>query len=495
MLTDFVPASVRSRIAEAGIGAQEAHSDGVALFADISGFSALSESLLASSGDPEEISKVLNSCFRILSNAVTDHAGEIVGLAGDGLMGVWRAEEADVVSSALRSSMEAAQQAMIGLDGLEVIPNHPVRLRIGIGIGNLWEPIVGGGGRRWHHVTAGEAARQATAAQTMAKIGEIVISPDAQQLLTRSLPTTPIEDGEGFTVSAPSPLKPPSADGSNDELDRFVPEVIAQSHGRGMDKWIGEIRRVTIGFAHLSVEDSLADLQAAITTAEQIISEHRGEIVKIVFDDKGLSLLIVWGGHQRSDDANAARALVACQQLVDDLHRCRVGLATGESFLGVLGTSDHQEYTALGNTVNRAARIMQAAEQEVLCDGVTRGAARQEMTFMARGVTPMKGHRRTRLSVPSADTPTGAPGGGAHDRPRSRTPHDRAGPPRPHPRQHGLHHGGRGRGGNRKVATGPSGDGVLQHRQHANAHRARQPIRSIQPVRSVATRHASAFRP
>jgi class 3 adenylate cyclase len=65
-----------------------------ALFADISGFTALTERL-AGTGPAgiEELTELLNGCFGRLVLLVVDHGGDVVKFAGDALLALWPADE------------------------------------------------------------------------------------------------------------------------------------------------------------------------------------------------------------------------------------------------------------------------------------------------------------------------------------------------------------------------------------------------------------------
>ena len=64
------------------------------LFADISGFTALTERLARTGpGGVEELTELLNGCFGQLVQLVIDHGGDVVKFAGDALLALWPADE------------------------------------------------------------------------------------------------------------------------------------------------------------------------------------------------------------------------------------------------------------------------------------------------------------------------------------------------------------------------------------------------------------------
>ena len=96
ILASYAPALVTRRLAvdPKPISAPTLeHFNAVALFADISGFTPLTERL--SQGGPqgvEELSRVLNTYFGQLIDLITAHGGDIVKFAGDALLALWPVE-------------------------------------------------------------------------------------------------------------------------------------------------------------------------------------------------------------------------------------------------------------------------------------------------------------------------------------------------------------------------------------------------------------------
>ena len=64
-----------------------------ALFADISGFTSLTEKLAARGPQGvETLSRILNEYFGRLTGQITQHGGDIVNFAGDSLLAIWKIE-------------------------------------------------------------------------------------------------------------------------------------------------------------------------------------------------------------------------------------------------------------------------------------------------------------------------------------------------------------------------------------------------------------------
>lgn len=89
-----------------------------------------------------------------------------------------------------------------------------------------------------------------------------------------------------------------------------------------------------------------------------------GSLNKLVMDDKGSTLICIWGLCPFSHEDDAARAILTAINIRRELLKientwCNVGISTGEVFSGVVGTSgSRKEFSVLGDYVNLAARIM-----------------------------------------------------------------------------------------------------------------------------------------
>ena len=91
-------------------------------------------------------------------------------------------------------------------------------------------------------------------------------------------------------------------------------------------------------------------------------------------DDKGSTLICLWGLSPFSHEDDAARAVLTGFNIIKKLNKinawCNIGISSGECFSGVVGTTgSRKEFSVLGDVVNLAARIMgsQKNEKNVMC--------------------------------------------------------------------------------------------------------------------------------
>ena len=81
-------------------------------------------------------------------------------------------------------------------------------------------------------------------------------------------------------------------------------------------------------------------------------------------DDKGSTMVILWGLSPMAHSDDAARAIntaFGMRRELTRLHKtdCNIGISSGEMFSGVVGTSGgRKEFSVLGDVVNLSARVM-----------------------------------------------------------------------------------------------------------------------------------------
>ena len=160
-----------------------------ALFADVRGFTTLSES-----SSPEIIVNLLNRYFTLVSEIIFRHGGTLDKYIGDGLMALFGApyaSERDAVK-AVRAAVDM-QRALIEfnkeLDELG-LPN----IAIGIGI-NTGAAIVGyiGSETRLDYTAIGDTVNTAARLESNSKPGQIIVSETTMQALDESFNLKPLD--------------------------------------------------------------------------------------------------------------------------------------------------------------------------------------------------------------------------------------------------------------------------------------------------------------
>jgi adenylate cyclase len=135
----YVPAEVAEQIIQAGQLAPQQR-EATILFADIEGFTRMSESL-----PPTQVIKLLNSFFGAAATVISENGGVVVNYIGDALIAAFNAP-VPVDRHAARA-LDAAR-ALLSLVSEREFEGHRIRLRIGVATGTVAAGTVGGGDRQ-----------------------------------------------------------------------------------------------------------------------------------------------------------------------------------------------------------------------------------------------------------------------------------------------------------------------------------------------------------
>src|SRR5207249_3758804 len=187
-------------------------------------------------------------------------------------------------------------------------------------------------------------------------------------------------------------------------LRPYVPRSVQARLDAGQSHWLAEFRRMTSLFIKLdTVEggapDALEQLQRAIVTVQTAVYRYGGSINQLVVDDKGTVFVCGWGLALHAHGDDQARAVRAACDVREGLQSAGVnasfGVATGTVFAGLLGNYRRCMYALIGDVVNVAARLMQAAGVgEVLCDLASFEAANSRVAFETLPALTVKGRER-----------------------------------------------------------------------------------------------------
>lgn len=364
----------------AALGADAEVFRAVALFADISGFSALTTMLSARGpGGAEELSIILNDRFGRLVDLVYLHGGEVLAFAGDAAVAYWSVGgDAPRVARQATQCGHAIRDAVQGTAGPGGIP---IRLRVGIGAGQVLCALVGGVDGRWHSLMGGDAWTEMLQALAAARPGEVILAPSVQRLVGA------VDTGDTLDVSREADVE---ATPAADALRAGVPRSVQKRVDAGQQGWLAEFLTVTTAFVHVpglcyDSEVRLAELQRVASTMQAAVHRFGGSVNDLLVDDKGTVLIAVWGVPLHTYEDNGGRATLAALAIRDDLRALdigpAIGITTGRAFAGPVGNARRMRYGLFGETVILAARLMQAAEDRILCDTATRAGAHKRVRF------------------------------------------------------------------------------------------------------------------
>lgn len=168
-------------------------------------------------------------------------------------------------------------------------------------------------------------------------------------------------------------------------FSRFVnPHVVHELVAHGGLSRAGESRQITILFSDIRGFTTLSEkrtpqqvvelLNRYFTLQVEVVFRHGGSLDKFIGD----CIMAFWGA-PLDDPDHARHAVEAALEMADVLQRFKkelgeedadfdvgIGIHTGPAVVGLIGSDQRREYTAIGDTVNLGSRI----------EGLTKGVSR-----------------------------------------------------------------------------------------------------------------------
>jgi len=414
--------------------------NGSGIFADISGFTPLTENLTQTLGPRkgvEELSRQLNAVYGALIDQVESYGGSVISFAGDSIIG-WFDEAATGSSAALRAvtCAQGMQTAMLDFQELS--------LKIAITTGSARRLIAGDPNIQLMDTLAGKTIARLATAERMARKGEIILDDATCEVIGDSAAIREqridASTSEKFSLlgSLGNPSEkqalPPVNMGavSAETLRPWLLSAVFQREYSGMISFLTELRPAVPLFVNFSGidydndKDAEEKLNAFIAHAQRVITKYDGALLQLVIGDKGSYVYAVFGAITAHED-DAQRAVDAALELkqtpkhLSYIQALQTGISLGTLRVGAYGNATRNTYAALGDDVNLAARLMTtAAKDEILITGRVQIDIAERFTLEPREPLAMKGkgeaqpvfavtgtryHRATRLPEPTYRLP------------------------------------------------------------------------------------------
>ena len=196
-------------------------------------------------------------------------------------------------------------------------------------------------------------------------------------------------------------------------FERFLPPSVVDAvmRGTGALKLGGVRQNITVLFADIrgftslsetrSPEEIVEMLNRYFSLASEIIFHHDGTLDKYIGDG-----LFAFFGAPYEDAAHPLKAVRAAWELQQALANFNeslqrdllpavsvgIGINTGAALVGYIGSEKRTDYTAIGDTVNIAARLESMAQGgQILVSETTSQLIGNEFIFRLLGSTPLKG--------------------------------------------------------------------------------------------------------
>jgi adenylate cyclase len=184
-------------------------------------------------------------------------------------------------------------------------------------------------------------------------------------------------------------------------IDKGEIDFRQQAEAREISVLFSDIRGFTALSEVTAPEAVVAMLNGYFSRQVGVIFAHGGTLDKFIGD----AIMAFWGAPAAQAD-HAARAVTAALAMSAALEELRgqlgaigaeleigIGIHSGSAVVGLIGSSDRLDYTAIGDTVNLASRVegLTKGIARVLVTEATRNAAGEAFAWRDCGVHPVKG--------------------------------------------------------------------------------------------------------
>jgi class 3 adenylate cyclase/tetratricopeptide (TPR) repeat protein len=373
---------------------------GSALFADISGFTPLTEALaqeLGSQRASEVLTGHLNRVFHAVIAELDRYGGEVIYFSGDAIT-CWLDE--DDGSRAAASGL--AMLAAIEREGRVTTPGgqeFQLALKVAAAVGPASRFVVGDPDIQYMDVLAGGLVDLMAEAEHLAEEGEVVLHESALATLggrveigeTRRSPEAGSVGVVERLLEAVPEVRTAGSETEEEELPAelsrpWLLPVVYERLSTGRGEFLAELRPaypmfVSFGGMDFDADESAsAKLDEFVRAAQQIFSGYGGSLLQLTLGDKGANLYAVFGTPSAHEDdavrvCAAALDLLALEQSTA-AREIRIGITHGRLRSGTYGHARRRTFVCLGDAVNLAARLMSKAPAgEIFVSELVRRAA------------------------------------------------------------------------------------------------------------------------
>ncbi|MBO9521929.1 MAG: tetratricopeptide repeat protein [Nocardioidaceae bacterium] len=387
---------------------------GSTLFADVSGFTAMTEMLVREVGEQRGAEVLAETLERVFGEVIAElhrWGGSVLYFSGDAIT-CWFRDDDGVLATRCAFGV---QETMARVGALTTPGGVALRLsvKVAVAAGTAYRFLAGDPAIQLIDVLAGSLMDEVAAAESAARPGDVVVTATVlgrlpETAFVEERPSSrgpmavvrPWPDGAEPDASAMGDLAPPLPDAVTREW-LLPPVYLRMKAGRG--EFLSELRPgvpVFLRFGGLDFDtDPTAPrrLDEFVVAVQRVVDGHGGNVLQLTVGDKGAYLYAVFGAPIAHED-DAARACAAALDITGldaDVAEVTVGIASGRMRSGTYGHRDRRTYCCLGDPVNLAARLMAKADPgTVLVSGAVASAAGDRFRYGDHQHVALKGRAR-----------------------------------------------------------------------------------------------------
>ena len=348
--------------------------EGTMLFADLSGFTKLSEKLQRRGSEGAELLvTTVNGVFDSLLRLAYDNGGSLIKFGGDALLIFFDGEGhgARASHAAFRMRERLRTVGKLEVSGIRGV----LRMTVGVHSDEFHFVLVGES--HLEHLVLGSGARGIVETEGQAENGQIVVSASTAALLPPRCCGQGVGD-EGARLLVRSPLTEDSA--PTEEIPRPPVELVGRALSTAVRAHVlggraaPEHRRACVSFLQFKgtnaiiaaegIDAAAAEVHTLVAQAQRAADAWEICFLDSDVDSDGGKLLFTAGAPRVVGD-DEERMLLTLRQILDgrsEVERARlpirIGVNRGPVFTGELGPYYRRSYIVMGDTTNLAARVM-----------------------------------------------------------------------------------------------------------------------------------------
>jgi len=379
---------------------------GTVLFADVSGFTAMSETLSVLGAEGAELlTDIINRYFASIIRLIHNHGGQVMKFGGDAILCFFPGEDS------LHRTLYTATLMQDGMKRFQRIKTpvkyFSLKMKIGVAEGTILLAGIGNSNSRCDYIFAGSAVDFSSEAEHHAKSGEIILLARQDPKRIKGLEYEELKSSMFRILRIPEAGRVKEVDqGINDHTDSFssfiIPEIqemvsTGREHHAGALLTIIPVFFKFSGFTYTKKVFDLHKFNEFFTAVMDITTKFDGRLNRISMGDKGSTFLILFGAPTPKEqiEQQASQWSIEVKQMILENYEnisLGIGMNSGRAFTGIVGGSGRWDYTVMGSTVNLSARIMQSAEENQICTSETvRDKASKNFRFKKLGMREFKG--------------------------------------------------------------------------------------------------------
>jgi predicted ATPase/class 3 adenylate cyclase len=364
----------------------------VGIFVDISGFSAMTDTLMEHGQHGAEVlAEVMRAAFKPLMHSVYEQGGYVITQSGDSFNALIPLDSEN--SSAIHRALTAAWNIRFRAteNSLFETPygRFSITVKVGVALSETsWGIITSTDQRRAAYFFRGTAVDGSAEAEHYAAPGDVIVDPAFHQQAEKMATFESI--GAHYRLVdlslEPAPSQPFALPKFNiDYAVRFYP------HDLYLQPQNGEFRRCTNLFVRLPTVRTETQLRIFMQTVFELQDQYGG-LLELRFGDKGAHLLLIWGAPIAFEN-DIERSLNFIYELqARTTIPINAGVTNRIAHAGFIGCDVAEEYTAFGRGANLAARFMTSAPRgEIWVDENVVEDASRCFDFEYGGQQPFKG--------------------------------------------------------------------------------------------------------